>query len=166
MKIYHYTSVIKWLCIQSKGLHVSEEHGRKMLHPLTNDFKGAIWAFPEAAPQSWIDNISTTEFNLTCLFGHCAAGDTLTLLELDIPDDADLWATDWAYGYKDAETGWRSVDYFEALRRYEGKDHLAGFRLPEVICFDNIAPERIRQIDIPENVRPHVRPIDLMTPPY
>tara|TARA_B100001179_G_scaffold138956_1_gene100205 strand:- start:153 stop:650 length:498 start_codon:yes stop_codon:yes gene_type:complete len=165
MKIYHYTNVINLHGIQHKGLKTISSNDRQMWHPVSQDFKNAVWAFDEAIPQKWIKNTSSTIYNLTCLFGHCAGGDTLTLLEIDLPDDTELWATDWTYACADVRAS-DGPNYYKSIVPYTGKDCLNGFKLPEIICFDDISPEYIKQISIPNEVRPHVRPIDLMTPPY
>lgn len=164
MQVYHYTHKFKWAAMQ-RGLYdhpVDADHpplglmtstkGAHMYHPARSEiqckkeFVRAFWAFETPLPQKWVER-KAVDKGLRELFGHIANGERekLTLLELTLPDNTDLWAADW-YEHR---SGYHDM-YDASMRLYTGPQDTKNMKLPELVCFDDVPLESLREIPLPD----------------
>ncbi len=140
------------------GLQVAaKKHGSLMKHPDKTGqsqeavYLPAFWSLDAPLPEKW-QSRRWTDKGLAALFQHCSGGQNadLRLLEIDLPDDADVWAADWGearkYGYLD------EFLYAATMVRYQGSASIDHMKMPEIICFDNVPAERLSETPLPENI--------------
>lgn len=161
MKLYHYTNRAAFNGISLAG-RVLPRLCRTMYHPVRSEQEGqtvyepALWAMSEPLPQKWRD-FQSGKLDLRELFFHTNRGRVPVLLEMAIPEDADVWAADWAERLKDMKLNddmgfFDSPRYYGSMKRYTGPDVIENMALPEIICFGHIPADRFTEVPLPDQL--------------